>query len=318
MSMDMRQAQNQFQQIFDNLRRRHKEEFLHWIFETVGRTAFESLAERMQQADQRLSEIVSELREVLPLSGILDSETIHIPKTGVVAPIFSNHAEFDHKHTVPVDAFLYDDFMLDQLCEEGKLKRNYCKDCNSTNTSPLTFISHSMSKRRLQFLFMSLLPDLQGKTVLDIGSRLGTVLYGAYNYGNARRIIGIEMNSDFCDLQRRMIDKYSMADRIQVVCDDIRNRPDLIQEADVIIAHSVVDFFLPQEDHLNFWKFLYENSKQSGKFLITTPSIDRALSNFQAGIDICSWVTPVHNPQLMELEAQNDPDFAELKLYRCQ
>ena len=39
------------------------------------------------------------------------------------------------------------------------------------------FISHSMSREQLKFIFCDLLPDLSGKNVLDIGSRMGPVLY---------------------------------------------------------------------------------------------------------------------------------------------
>lgn len=34
-----------------------------------------------------------------------------------------------------------------------------------------------MSHEQLKFIFCDLLPDLSGKTVLDIGSRMGPVLY---------------------------------------------------------------------------------------------------------------------------------------------
>jgi hypothetical protein len=40
------------------------------------------------------------------------------------------------------------------------------------------FISHSLSREKLSFVFKSVLPPLRNKTVLDIGSRLGAVLYG--------------------------------------------------------------------------------------------------------------------------------------------
>ena len=40
------------------------------------------------------------------------------------------------------------------------------------------FISHSVSREQLKFIFTDLLPDLSGKLVLDVGSRLGPVLYG--------------------------------------------------------------------------------------------------------------------------------------------
>lgn len=43
----------------------------------------------------------------------------------------------------------------------------------------LIYISHSMSRQALQFIFKVLLPsDLEEKQVLDVGSRFGAVLYG--------------------------------------------------------------------------------------------------------------------------------------------
>lgn len=45
-----------------------------------------------------------------------------------------------HQQTKPavhVDAFLYDDEIIDSLCEEGKMSRNYCLACGSHKTAPL-------------------------------------------------------------------------------------------------------------------------------------------------------------------------------------
>lgn len=43
----------------------------------------------------------------------------------------------------------------------------------------LIYISHSMSCQALQYIFKVLLPsDLEEKQILDVGSRLGAVLYG--------------------------------------------------------------------------------------------------------------------------------------------
>lgn len=40
------------------------------------------------------------------------------------------------------------------------------------------FISHSFSLMELKFIYHHVLPDLSGKVLVDVGSRLGTVLYG--------------------------------------------------------------------------------------------------------------------------------------------
>ena len=41
------------------------------------------------------------------------------------------------------------------------------------------FITHSASVPQLKYIFQYLLPDLRGKTIIDVGSRTGAVLYGA-------------------------------------------------------------------------------------------------------------------------------------------
>lgn len=44
------------------------------------------------------------------------------------------------------------------------------------------FISHSFSLMELKFLYQHVLPDLTGKVVVDVGSRLGAVLFGVKPY----------------------------------------------------------------------------------------------------------------------------------------
>ena len=59
---------------------------------------------------------------------------------------------------------------------------HFFSDVASCN-SPLAFISHSMSLLQLRFLFESALPSLlsnvNNKCLVDVGSRLGAVLYAA-------------------------------------------------------------------------------------------------------------------------------------------
>lgn len=46
------------------------------------------------------------------------------------------------------------------------------------SSSSADFISHSFSIPELQFIFQTVLPDLNGRVLVDVGSRLGAVLYG--------------------------------------------------------------------------------------------------------------------------------------------
>jgi len=38
----------------------------------------------------------------------------------------------------------------------------------------------------------------------------------AYLYSSASRILGVELDRSFCDLQERIVQKYNMADRVEV------------------------------------------------------------------------------------------------------
>jgi hypothetical protein len=43
--------------------------------------------------------------------------------------------------------------------------------------------------------------SLKGKTVCDVGSRLGPVLYAGHLLSDAKRLVGVERNAWFCQLQ---------------------------------------------------------------------------------------------------------------------
>ncbi|KAK2702579.1 hypothetical protein QYM36_018812 [Artemia franciscana] len=158
-----------------------------------------------------LKGIAAELRKRLALDATLSSETI-------ICPLVGPNSDCNATNTVHVDAFLYDDDLLDSLVEDGKLSRSYCKDCGSKNTSPLNFVSHSASIPRLRVIFQEILPDLTGKVVLDIGSRLGPVLYGAYYYSNAARIIGIEISQEFVQLQSQVVQGKGFTMHLIQIC----------------------------------------------------------------------------------------------------
>lgn len=72
------------------------------------------------------------------------------------------------------------------------------------------FISHSVSRENLAHAFRNLLPDLSGRHVLDVGSRFGAVLFGAFVYSQASRITGVEINAELATLSLSMVQKYNM------------------------------------------------------------------------------------------------------------
>ncbi|KDR10605.1 uncharacterized protein LOC110837842 [Zootermopsis nevadensis] len=260
-------------------------------------------------SEEILDSIAADLRSSLPLEAVLPSEIIR-------APTFGKNSDCEQQHTVHVDAFLYDDEMVDVLCDEGKIPRSCCLQCGSLNTRPLTFISHSLSRERLLFIFKSMLPPLDGKVVLDVGSRLGAALYGACVYSKASKIVGVEINADFCNIQKKIIEKYNFQDRIEIIEANIAHRPDIILAVDVVIMNNVFEFFVEPEQQISIWKFLRQTTK-SGTLLVTVPPLEETFSYLQTGIVLSEWVQelPLYNPDAAGITMSAE-EMQELKHYR--
>ncbi|XP_021258051.1 uncharacterized protein LOC110401357 isoform X3 [Numida meleagris] len=256
--------------------------------------------------DVILKNIAEDLRNHLPIEAMFNSEHLAIQKV--------------HQHPLPmvhVDAFLYDDDFVDTLCEEGRMSRNYCTECGSYKTASLEFISHSFSLMELKFLYQHVLPDLTGKVVVDVGSRLGAVLFAGYLYSSASQLYGVEMNADFCQLQEMTITKYQFTDRIKVVHADIRTQASLLQKADVVVMNNVFEYFLDRLEQARAWEFIACNVKKRGSLLVTVPSLKESLSKLQMDIQLSQWLEEVQLNYDVCLEKDVDREVLEqIHLYR--
>ncbi len=188
-----------------------------------------------------------------------------------------------------VDSFLYTPEDVDTLVDNNILPTHRCLDCMSTNTQELNFISHSMDRVQLKFLFTTLLKDhdLDAKVVLDVGSRLGAVLYSAFAYSTCKDIRGIEINKHFCHLQNEMIQKLDLSSRIQVIQGDILSQvgSNLLQEADIVILNNVFQFFVNADQTLlqTIWKhMLHVLVSKPNQLIISVPSLEEQLE--EAGL----------------------------------
>ncbi|KAI8144043.1 hypothetical protein BJV82DRAFT_556879 [Fennellomyces sp. T-0311] len=226
----------------------------------------------------KLGRIVKDLRNRVPISAEAPGEKTMIPDT-------KNYSDLTEQNTLHVDGFLFSEDDVDDLCDQGKLSRNYCLDCKSRNVKPLNFISHSASVMQLQFLYqVALANKVKDKVIVDIGSRLGAVLYSGYLFTQARKLIGVELNEWFCKLQQDMVKKYKMGDRIEVICKDIQQTPELLsQQADVVVMNNVFQFFNELPVQQQIWKFIRaETMKRKGLLLVTLPSLQEQLK--EAGL----------------------------------
>ncbi|KAB0369483.1 hypothetical protein FD755_019488 [Muntiacus reevesi] len=232
--------------------------------------------------DVILKNIAEDLRNCLPLETMLSSEHLALQKI-----------QQQPEPTIHVDAFLYDEDFIDSLCEEGKMSRNYCMVCGSHRTAPLGFISHSFSLMELKFIYHHVLPDLSGKVLVDVGSRLGTVLYGGYLYSSASQLYGVELNGDFCQLQEMIIKKYQFTDRIKVLHADVCTQGLLLQNADVIIMNNVFEYFLNETEQARAWEYICHNVRKQGSLLVTVPGLEDSLSGLQVNIQLSPWVEEI-------------------------
>ncbi|XP_007436859.2 uncharacterized protein LOC103058005 isoform X1 [Python bivittatus] len=284
--MDFPSARQAVLNVIKGVRAGDLPRLLHWLRTSNDFDEFTS-----NNDDIVLRSIAEDIRHRLPVEAVLNSEHNALQKL--------------HEQTVPtihVDAFLYDDDCIDSLCEEGKMSRNYCVACGSHQTAPLEFISHSFSLMELKFLYQELLPDLTGKVLVDVGSRLGAVLFGAYYYSSASQIYGVEMNADFCLLQEDIITKYQLDDRIKVINADICTQASLLQNADIIIMNNVFEYFLDRSEQARSWKIISQNVRKTGSLLVTVPSLEKSLSDLQVDIQLNQWVeaVPVQYDEFLE------------------
>ena len=240
------------------------------------------------------------------------------PSENIMAPQNSEEG-LNFQSTASVDAFLYDEVDVEELTQEGKVPTHYCKKCGTRDgIFEIELITHSAGRDDLEFIFDALLPDLTGQSILDIGSRIGAVLFGAYVYANNSFICGIEMNPDVCQVAMKTIENFQMQDRVQIVNAELSTRADLVQAANVIVLNNVFDWFVPMDVQVKLWQFIRQNT-QSGTLMVTIPSIEESLRKLpnSAGIDLYQWVKPSPPFRPTRLPSHEIEEKSELiKLYQ--
>eukprot|EP00771_Trimastix_marina_P003194 gnl/Trimastix_PCT/4405.p1 GENE.gnl/Trimastix_PCT/4405~~gnl/Trimastix_PCT/4405.p1 ORF type:complete len:391 (+),score=62.50 gnl/Trimastix_PCT/4405:53-1225(+) len=277
----------------------------------------------------RMQAIIMRLRSKFTFSGCAPDEQFTPPTTGELS-------EVDALNTVVVDSFLYDEEDMQDLWDEGQLPQNHCLTCHSREIQPLNVITHSISLRQLKYIFAEVLPRAwhlypqdtpHNQTIqtslapasphvafpclVDVGSRTGAVLYAGYVYSSITRLVGVEINPYFCQVQQDTVTHFRMGDRIEVIQDDIRNQAALLREASVVMLHNVFDFWLADPaEHQRCWEFLRGNLSRSGQFILCIPGLERTLRNAEVSLeDIQSWVEEIELPRYASSkEAREGPE----------
>ncbi|EGC38937.1 hypothetical protein DICPUDRAFT_75483 [Dictyostelium purpureum] len=261
--------------------------------------------------DIRLQTIIRDLKDILPITSEAPNEKIIIPKN-------VSFEGYTKENTINVDGFLYTEEDVDELIDAGELKNNYCSDCGSKSIIPTNFVSHSTTPNQIKYMFSeNVLGDLKDKVVLDIGSRLGSLLYTGYLFSDAKELIGIEINEYFSKLQKDFISKYKMGDRVSVIHGDILKHKEILAKSDVIYMNNVLEFF--QEDkkkHIEFWEYIQANTKsKKGMKILTIPSIEETFKNNKIPLKLKGWLKKVPLDSPVPEDDRTFEDYKEIHLY---
>jgi len=285
--MDLSTAKEEFYKILRSTSKDARTRFISWLQDS-------DVLDGKEESDIIMEGIAEDIRNKVDLTAVLPTEKLFQPVAGEVTQ--------NIERTKHVDMFLYSDDFIDDLVDQGKFSRNYCTECGSENTKPFEFISHSSSVDELKTLFTELLPTLMGKSIIDIGSRLGPVLYAAHFFSDAKKIIGIELNDELCDIQKEIIEKYKMSDKVSVVCKDVKLCGDILSKGDVIVMNNVFEYFTSPHLISTMWKFIMTSLCHHGQLIVTYPSLQESLETVQMASQLEGWVTE-------EEFENNDTDF---------
>ncbi|EDQ89098.1 uncharacterized protein MONBRDRAFT_8479 [Monosiga brevicollis MX1] len=154
---------------------------------------------QLDEARQRLADIRAHLLGHVGWRGMAPDEKIVYPEHGDIRAFIRDHSFGNGPDTAQL--------LLPDLGDTA-------------------YISHSMSMAQLQFLFRDvldrqlrhLLPAKSEEvTLMDIGSRLGAVLYAGYFMTDFGHLVGVEMEDYFCGLQRDVIKRFKLRPRVELL-----------------------------------------------------------------------------------------------------
>ncbi|KAF0983598.1 hypothetical protein FDP41_010663 [Naegleria fowleri] len=229
---------------------------------------------------------------------------------------------YTRSNTIHMDGFLYDNDEMNELFRRGEVPQFYCEKCNSSShIKEMNIISHSFSLDELAFIFSSncmnkdfwirnrILEKIKlslgitnlkaqkddyklltrknmkdhGIVLMDVGSRLGSVLYYVYLFIDplsVKQLIGVEINEFFAKLQQETVTKFKMGEKIKILNSDIMQEQDLVKQCDILVMHNVFEWFFSQKENQEIWKRLKtEFLTRKGLRLITCPSIQQSLDD---------------------------------------
>ncbi|CAD5229342.1 unnamed protein product [Bursaphelenchus okinawaensis] len=288
--MDLEEAKNKCLEVFSSVNPNDIQKLLDFLNITT-KSMYDGDGNRVKVV-KKLRSISKKLRKNTDISGNLPGEKILWPTEG-------SFSDCDVESTDQVDAFLYDDIELDGLREKGLLKpEQYCARCKSSDIVENNVISHSLSINELEYLFCDLLPlyvDFNGKTLIDIGSRLGAIVYAALLFvPDLAAVKGIEISEGHCKLQKDILKDVDFNNKAEILEGDFRSFSYELQNANLITMNNVFTFFASPEEQVRCWRSLKDNLKKE-TVIVHNHSIEYVTQHLQLDFRIADWVEVLYN-----------------------
>eukprot|EP00796_Vickermania_ingenoplastis_P004071 gene4071-2920_t len=276
---------------------------------------------KIAELDKLLARIRAFLKRKLPF-GSLQEPTLP-PGKGTGSddpPVGEPKAPAQITPIYSVDAFLYLEEDIDELVTEGAISREYCKCCGSTDIGLTEFITHSFNQDQLIYLTCFLFPALVKKgleapagkqfccrSILDVGSRLGVVLWATYFAAKCgllcegiEEIIGVEMDESFFQIQQEVGTRFCSRQiplpgknkdgkapgtlSCRVVGSDCFKGEGAkhMHTADVVILHNVFEYFSDgPSGHLECWERVRSIVNRPGQLLVCFPSLEETFEGLE-------------------------------------
>ncbi|OXA52488.1 uncharacterized protein LOC110850656 isoform X2 [Folsomia candida] len=160
-----------------------------------------------------------------------------------------------------------------------------CMDCTMTKCTPIEpAIQFSFSPTTLAKLFTLLVDDrkLRLDNILVLGSGIGSVTFCTHLFvKDCKKIISCEWAPDQCELQRRVVEKHGMGDKVTVCTGLLPGDVGIIKSMDLVILCERV---LSADDKQRETIFTtLRNSMKSGAILILYKRLEDYLLLFASG-----------------------------------
>ena len=137
---------------------------------------------------------------------------------------------------------------------------------------------------------------------VDIGSRLGNMLYCGVIYSACPRWVGVELDSFFATESARII--RMCGPLMQRVCRveecDVSLRVSLLRGAKLVCFFNCFELHVTRERHRELLQFLRDSICERGQYVLSCPSLKDIFGRAESTVDLEEWVS---------LEASKDDAF---------